>query len=283
MPIEDPMVSADWLKSHLESPDIRVIDASWIPPWSEASAPGAAKRLYSQAHIPGAVYFDIDDIADEDSSLPHMLPSPEKFSSRVRKLGLGDGHRLVVYDRSGFMASARVWWMFRVMGHSDIKVLDGGWQAWEASGGPVDDMPPIPGERHFTVRFQNQLLKNFTQVQQASSDEQTTILDARPEGRFSGKDPEPREGLSSGHIPGSFSTPATTLVDSSGCLKSKQELEDILGSHLSAPHLVTSCGSGVSAALILLALHRLGRDDAALYDGSWTDWASQPNPDIATA
>ncbi|MAP95516.1 MAG: 3-mercaptopyruvate sulfurtransferase [Ponticaulis sp.] len=280
MQTEDPLVSADWLKEHLDAPDIRVVDASWIPPWGADYGEGAAKRLYLQEHIPGAVFFDIDDIADETTDLPHMIPSAEKFSSRARKLGLGDGKTIIVYDRSSFMASARVWWMLRLFGHNDVKVLDGGLQAWHAADGPVEDLDTMVSERHFTVRFQNQLLKTQDQISQGLEDASNTLLDARPAGRFDGTEPEPRAGLSSGHIPGSVSLPATSLMNPDGTLKSNDQLAGIFGNKAEAPQITASCGSGVSAALILLALFRLGRDDIALYDGAWTEWASNSSNPI---
>lgn len=279
----DPMVTAQWLKEHINAPDVCVVDASWVPPWMPNAGDGVSRSLYKEAHIPGAVFFDIDEIADTDSSLPHMLPSPEKFSSRVRKMGLGDGKTIVVYDRSGFMASARVWWMFRFMGHADVKVLDGGWNAWIEAGGAVEDMEPVLSERHHTVRVQNHLLKTFDQMQSAVKDDTTLILDARPPGRFVGNEPEPRPGLSSGHMPGSQSLPATSLVNSDGTLKSEAELREALAPLKANQEIVATCGSGVSAAIILLAFQRIGRNDVALYDGSWSEWAEKCPNDIATA
>ena len=137
---EFQQITADWLKSHIKAPDVRVVDATWVPPWSPNSGDGSARRLYLDAHIPGAVFFDIDEIADAESPYPHMMPSPEKFSSKVRKMGLGDGKTIIVYDRSDFMASARVWWMFRLMGHKDVKVLDGGWTSWLKAGGHTEQI-----------------------------------------------------------------------------------------------------------------------------------------------
>ena len=279
----DPFVTADWLKSHLSAPDIRVIDATWVPPWAATDATKARRKLYLDGHIPGAVFFDIDDIADTSSELPHMIPSPEKFSSRARKMGLGDGKTLIVYDRGDYVASARVWWMFRLMGHNDVKVLDGGWKAWLEADGAVEDLEPIVSERHFTVRVQNQLLKTLDQMQQMVAEGNSTILDARPAGRFTGKDKEPRAGLSSGHMPGSCSLPSGELIAKNGLFKSAEELAPILKAYEADNQITASCGSGVTAALILLAFFRIGRDDVALYDGSWTEWASQPGAPIATS
>lgn len=283
MKVSDPIVSASWLKENLNAPDVRVLDATWVAPWTDKNARETAKRLYSEGHIPGAQFFDIDDIADQNTDLPHMMPSPEKFSSRVRKMGMGDGNRIVVYDRGNFMASARVWWMFRAMGHSDIVVLDGGWNAWLSVGGAVEDMPPVQSDRHFTVRVQNHLIKNYAQVCSLKDNPNVVVLDARPEPRFSGRDPEPRPGLKSGHIPGSKNLPMNCLVTPDGLLKSADELRTIFKFVEDDDYVVATCGSGVSAAVIVLALQRLGRDDVALYDGSWTDYASRPDAVIAAS
>ncbi|MAT34268.1 MAG: 3-mercaptopyruvate sulfurtransferase [Ponticaulis sp.] len=279
----DPLVTAEWLKSHIDAPDIRVVDATWIPPWSPDASPSAAKRLYMDGHIPGAVFFDIDQIAETDSPYPHMMPGPEKFSSNARKLGLGDGKTIIVYDRGDFIASARVWWMIRHMGHRDVKVLDGGWSAWLRIDGKVEDLEPVVSERHHTVRVQNQLIKSYDQMLQNLETTEFKVLDARSTGRFDGTEAEPRAGLSSGHIPNSSNVPASSLVDQDGKLKSKSDLQDLLGEFTGEANLVASCGSGVSAAVILLALFRLGRDDVALYDGSWTEWASKDSSTIAKA
>lgn len=282
MKIADPLVSAEWLKSHLDAPDVRVVDATWIAPWTDSSSQETARRLYKEGHIPGAVYFDIDEIADTDNPLPHMLPSAEKFSSRVRKLGLGDGNKVVIYDRGNFVASARVWWMFRVMGHEDVRVLDGGWNAWLGVGGAVEDLPPLTRERHFTVRVQNHLLKTYVQVVDALERDDTIILDARAPARFEGVAPEPRADLPSGHMPSSVNIPSSELVDEHGMLKSADELATIFKGIEDDAAIITSCGSGVTAAILLLALQRLGRDDAALYDGSWTEYASKPGSEIVS-
>lgn len=282
MKIADPLVTADWLKSHLSAPDVRVLDATWVLPWTQETDKDTGHRLYLEGHIPGAAFFDIDEIADTDCTLPHMIPPAEKFASRVRKLGVGDGNRIIIYDRGNFMASARVWWMFRLMGHSDVSVLDGGWNAWLAAGGAVEDLPPVTQERHFTCRVQNHLLKNYTQVSEGISSKSITLLDARPAPRFEGRENEPRPGISSGHMPGSVNIPATSLIASDGILKSAEQLENILGDISKKSQLVATCGSGVSAAVILLALQRIGRDDVALYDGSWAEYASMPDAEIRT-
>lgn len=276
----DPLVSAAWLKENFNTPDLKIIDATWVPPFLTGRASG--RECYDEAHIPGAVYFDIDQIADPKTELSHMLPDPVLFSSRVRKLGIGDGHRIVVYDSNNFFASARVWWMFRAMGHGDIKVLNGGLRAWVAIDGELEDLPPVPPERHHTARKRADLVKDMSQMQRHVDNGDMKILDARDEGRFAGTKPEPREGLPSGHIPGSFCVPASSLIAQDGTMKSDEELNKRLGDYQNGP-VVTTCGSGVSAAVIALALARIGNYDAAVYDGSWSEWAAHSDNPIATA
>ncbi|MEM9740326.1 MAG: sulfurtransferase [Pseudomonadota bacterium] len=274
----DPLVTAKWLKDNLAAPDLRVIEATWYPDFHGKA--GKAFLEYSSGHIPGAVFFDIDTIKATDTDLPHMLPGTVAFSSSVRKMGIGDGNRLVVYDRNGFMASARVWWTLRTMGVKDVVVLDGGLQAWESAGGKIEDMPPVAVERHFTARFRSDLVKSKDQVQTALSDGLTQIIDARSPGRFSGTEPEPRPGLPSGHMPGSRNVPAGSLVNSDGTMKGAQALQALFD--VSDAPIITSCGSGVTASTLALALARIGRDDVAVYDGSWTEWASTDGYPIET-
>lgn len=274
------LVSTDWLAAHLRDSDVRVLDGTWFLPGTNRDA----RDEFQTGHIPGARFFDIDDISDHRSDLPHMLPPVEKFMSRVRALGVGDGHRIVVYDALGLFSAARVWWMFRVMGHDDIAVLDGGLPKWLAEGRPVEDAAPVIRDRHMTVRRRAHMVRDVTQVSQASKLCDHTILDARSAGRFAGTDPEPRAGLRGGHIPGARSVPFTALLNADGTMKSPQDLRsafDAAGADLSKP-VITSCGSGVTAAVINLALERIGKADHALYDGSWTEWGAFPTLPVTT-
>jgi thiosulfate/3-mercaptopyruvate sulfurtransferase len=277
---EDPMVSCAWLAERLAAPDIRVLDATWFMPGDGRDA----KALYLARRIPGAIFFDIDDISDSENPLPHMLPSPEKFAARMRKLGIGDGLRVIVYDSHGVFSAARVWWSFRVMGHEDVAVLDGGLPAWEAAGLPLEEGPPAPcAERHFTARFRADLVRDLADMARVLG-QGGQVLDARPPARFRGESPEPRGGLKSGHMPGARNVASGSLVDAHGMLRSREQLREIFaaaGADL-ARQAVCSCGSGITAALIALALARLGRWDAAIYDGSWAEWGARDDTAIVT-
>ena len=278
---EDPLVTTDWLAARLDAPDLRILDASWFLPGD----PRNARALYEAARIPGALYFDIDEIADTDSPLPHMLPRPEKFASRMRALGVGDGARVIVYDRVGVFSAARVWWTFRVMGHDDVAVLDGGLPAWEAAARPLETDPPGPRTaRHFSARYRSDLVRDLTDMRKIVDDRTALILDARPPGRFHGAEPEPRPGLQPGHMPGARNAPMSALQNPDGTMKSVQELEAYFATHAvgSAGAVVCTCGSGVSAAVVALALARIGRWDAAVYDGSWAEWGACEGAAIAS-
>ncbi|MDO9639474.1 MAG: 3-mercaptopyruvate sulfurtransferase [Pseudotabrizicola sp.] len=271
-PLDDPrtLVSTGWLAAHLKDPDLRVLDASWFMPDQGRDA----RAEYAAAHIPGARFFDIDEISDQRSSLPHMAPPVEKFMSRMRAMGVGDGHQVVVYDGSGLFSAARVWWTFRLMGKMDVAVLDGGLPKWLAEGREVEDVAPVVRDRHMTVSRQNQLVKDVTQVAHAAKLAQAEIIDARAAARFRGEVAEPRAGLRSGHIPGSKNVPFGTLLNGDGTMKGPAELKAVFeaaGVDLSRP-AITSCGSGVTAAILSLALERIGHRSHALYDGSWSEW-----------
>lgn len=272
MASDDPktLVSTDWLEAHLKDPDLRILDASWYLP----DAGRDPRAEYERAHIPGARFFDIDVIADTRSGLPHMAPPPEMFISRMRAMGIGDGHQVVVYDGAGLFSAARVWWTFRLMGKSDVAVLDGGFPKWLAEGRPVEDMPPIVRDRHMTIQRQHHLVRDVTQVAAAAKLGDHAIIDARSPGRFKGDEPEPRPGLRAGHIPGALNVPFKTLQNADGTMKDPAALRGVFeaaGVDLKKP-AITTCGSGVSAAILSLALERIGKRDHSLYDGSWAEW-----------
>lgn len=277
---DDPMVSTAWLAAHLDAPDVRVVDASWHLPGAQRDA----RAEYLAGHIPGAVFFDIDEISDTTSPLPHMAPPPEKFASRVKRLGLGDGARIVIYDSTGIFSAPRAWWLFRLMGHEDVRVLDGGLPKWTAEGRPLEDMPPVARERHFTVRHHPGLVRSLAQVEAKLAAGDVTVLDARPAGRFEGSAPEPRPGLPSGHMPGARNLPWNSILAPDGTLLEPEQLAAAYraaGVDLSR-RIVTSCGSGVSACVLALGLARLGLWDVPVYDGSWAEWAARPDAAIAT-
>ncbi|MEO1140031.1 MAG: 3-mercaptopyruvate sulfurtransferase [Pseudomonadota bacterium] len=282
MALDDPktLVSTDWLAAHLKDPDLRVLDGTLFMPGDARDA----HAEYHEGHIPGARFFDIDDISDHRSDLPHMAPPVEKFMSRLRQMGVGDGHQVVAYDAHGLFSAARVWWLFRLMGQENIAVLDGGLPKWLADGHPVEDLPPVIRDRHMTVRREAHRVKDVTQVAAASKLGDYTILDARAPDRFRGDGPEPREGLRSGHIPNSRNVHYKSLLNDDGTMKDPDALRAVFaaaGADLSKP-VITTCGSGVTAAVISLALERIGKFDHALYDGSWTEWGAFPTVPVAT-
>jgi len=268
---KEALVSTQWLADNLSAPDLRVVDSSYYLP-GEGLDP---RHEFEAQHIPGAVFFDIDDIKDPANDLPHMLPPPHIFSSKVRKLGLGDGLRLVIYDQLGMRSSARAWWTFRYFGHDEVAVLDGGLPKWLNEGRPVEDGAAYPEERHFTPRMNSSLLRDRAQLLANLSGQADQVLDARSQARFEGKAPEPREGLRAGHIPGSRNLPFTDILDrQSQTMLDKPALQErftAAGIDMQRP-VVTTCGSGVTAAVLALGLHRLGHRDVAVYDGSWSEW-----------
>lgn len=275
------LVSTDWLAAHLRDPDLRILDASYYLPDMQRNA----RAEYDAAHIPGARFFDIDDISDQRSDMPHMAPPPEKFMSRLRKLGVGDGHQIVVYDGAGMFSAPRVWWLFRLMGKTDVAVLDGGLPKWRAENRPTEDLPPVIRDRHMTVQRQAHRVKDVTQVASASKLGDHEIIDARSPSRFRGESAEPRPGLRSGHIPNSKNLHYALLLNPDGTMK---DLDALRAGFLSAgidldKPVITTCGSGVTAAILSLALERLGKRDHALYDGSWSEWGMFPDLKIATS
>ena len=279
---DDPktLVSTEWLHAHLKDPDLRILDGSYYLPQMGRDP----RAEYDAAHIPNARFFDIDDVADHGSELPHMVPPVEKFMSRMRAMGVGDGHQVVVYDGMGLFSAARVWWLFKLMGQNNIAVLDGGLPKWQAEGRPVEDLPPVIRDRHMTVRRQNQMVKDVTQVSAASKLGDYEIIDARSPGRFRGEEPEPRVGLRPGHIPGSKNVCFKDLLNADQTMKNPVEMRQIFeaaGVDFNKP-AITTCGSGVTAAVLSLGLERIGKTDHSLYDGSWSEWGMFPTVPVAT-
>ena len=267
-----PLVSTQWLAERIEAPDIRIADASWYLP----QAGRDAKTEYRAVHIPRATFFDIDDLSDDGVALPHMLAPPAKFASRMRRLGLGDGHLIVVYDGAGIYSSPRAWWMLRAMGHEDVAVLDGGLPKWRREERPVEDMMAPSYPRHFTPRRNHALGRDLGQMRDIQRRRPAQIVDARSAPRFAGREEEPRQGVRRGHMPGSVNVPYTELVAADGTLKPADELRALFtsrGVDLGRP-LVTTCGSGITAAIEMLALEVAGARDVSLYDGSWADWGA---------
>lgn len=267
----DPIVSTSWLAEHLDDPNVAVLDATWFMP----GTPRDAKAEFLNAHIPGAGFFAIDEVCDQTSDLPHMLASAKQFTAAMRALGVNSRATVVVYDAQGLFSAPRLWWNLRAMGHEASLVLDGGLPAWLAEGRPLASGQPIVTAGDFTARPIPALVRDRAQVGVALETHAAQLVDARPAPRFAGHAPEPRAGVRSGHMPGALNVPFALAVDN-GRLASARQLERLFKDHgvdLAAP-IITTCGSGISAALLALALARLGRFDAAVYDGSWTEWGA---------
>ena len=276
----DPLVSSDWLADRLGRAGLVVVDATWFMP----DDPRAAKAEYVARHIPGAVYFGIDDICDHANPLPHMLSPAADFAVAARRLGISAETTVVIYDAVGLFSAPRVWWNFRVMGHDEVCVLDGGLPHWIEQGRPVETgWPEPPPHGDFKARPRPDLVRDLEAVRQSIAWDAAQIVDARPAARFSGQTPEPRAGLRAGHMPGAHSLPSSLLAED-GRLKSPADLAaafEAAGVDLRAP-IIATCGSGVSAASVALALARLGRPDVAVYDGSWTEWGARADTVVVT-
>ena len=276
-----PLVSTTWLAGRLGEPGIRVADASWYLPDAKRNA----LDEFDQRHIPGAVFFDIDAISDHSTDLPHMLPSPPEFASAMRRLGIGDGDLVVFYDGAGIYSAPRALWMMRAMGHDRAAVLDGGLPKWFRDGQPTEHGAAIPNESgHFTARFRPELVRTFAQVLNNQDSRREQIVDARSPGRFRGEEPEPRAGVRPGHIPGSLNMHYATLIKPDGTMRDPAKLRALFkdqGIALDRP-IVTSCGSGITAAIVALALEVAGAKDLGLYDGSWSEWGGRKEAPVAT-
>ncbi len=276
-----PLVSTDWLAERLGRSDLKILDASWYMPAQNRDA----QAEYAAAHIPGATFFDIDRIADTESSLPHMLPAPADFGAAVGALGIGNEDEIVIYDGAGIFAAPRVWWTFRVFGHSRVAVLDGGLPKWQREGRPLEAGTPTPTPKNFRASPRPKLVRDAAAMRENIATQKELVLDARSEGRFKGSEPEPRPGLKGGHIPQSRNLPFQALIDpANGTMKPADELRALFaGAGVTAKQRVTaSCGSGLTAAILAFGLYLTGRDDAAIYDGSWSEWGALPDAPIET-
>jgi thiosulfate/3-mercaptopyruvate sulfurtransferase len=279
--LPDPLVSTEWLAAHLGEPDLKVIDATFYLPHLGRDA--AAE--FAQAHLPGAVFFDIEAIADHANPLPHMLPDAKTFADAVGALGIAAGDRVVAYGGKGLIASARAWWMFRVFGHDRVAVLDGGSPRWKLEGRALESGRPIPAPERFSATFRPELVADLGRVRDNLERKESQVVDARSRGRFAATEPEFRPGLRGGHIPGSVSLPYNELFrgDDDAMLPAEQMAAAFARAGVEPTRpVVTTCGSGVSAAVLALGLYRLGRRDVAVYDGSWTEWGGRADTPVST-
>ncbi|MEE2998522.1 MAG: 3-mercaptopyruvate sulfurtransferase [Pseudomonadota bacterium] len=276
------LVTTEWLATNKTASNISIIDASFYLP----SVGRNPKEEFYKCHIPGAVFFDINKIADQNTDLPHMLPNPDEFSKQAGNLGLSNADHIICYDTNGGpMAAMRAWWTFRVFGHDRVSVLSGGLPKWQSEGHSISSSPQIISQQHFATNLNLHLIKNVEQIIENTKTNKFQVVDARSRGRFEGIEPEPRTGLRQGHIPKSINLPFEKLLDLKNfmIMRSAKELSTIIAEAGIDPikPLISSCGSGVTAAVLVMALYLLGHTQAAIYDGSWTEWATKPDTPIA--
>jgi thiosulfate/3-mercaptopyruvate sulfurtransferase len=276
---KNALVNTAWVADHLDDAQVRIVDGSWhLPPTGRNG-----HEEYREVHIPGAVYFDIDAISDPDSALPHMMPTAEAFAAAVGDLGIANDHRVIVYDSEGLFSAPRVWWMFRAFGHDDVAVMTGGFRAWQNEERPVTDELPAPSPAEFKARLNQDMVRSLDQMRANLDSGAELVLDARAPGRFAGTEPEIRPGVRSGHIPGAGNLPYTEIVDAeTGAFVPSGDLRnafDATGATGSQP-ITTTCGSGITACILGLGLHLIGRDTWAVYDGSWTEWGGSEDTPV---
>ncbi|MTI17317.1 3-mercaptopyruvate sulfurtransferase [Rhodobacteraceae bacterium RKSG542] len=278
--VSSSLVSCDWLEEHLGAPDLVVLDCSWYLPDMGRDA----RAEYATAHIPGAIFFDIDAHSDKTTDLPHMLPTADAFQKAMQEMGIGDGKTVVVYDGMGMFSAARVWWTLKLFGLDDVFVLNGGLPKWKAENRPLTADVKTYQPAHFTIRFNHAMVRTLAQVQEALEDAGTVVLDARSAERFAGSAPEPRPGVRAGHMKGAKNLPFGQVLNADGTFKSNEELAAVFAGKDITPNtqVVTSCGSGVTASILALALSEIGHHKAAVYDGSWSEWGSSPLTEVVT-
>ena len=275
----DSLTTTGWLAENLQNPSVRIVDGTSFLP----NVPRDAQEEYAARHIPGAVLVDIEDVRDPNSDLPHMLPRPEHFAAKMAELGIGSGHRVVIYDAMGVRTSPRVWWMFKVFGHADAAVLDGGLPKWEAEGRPLASGGETPAPAQFVASFHAELVRDVDQMIANQASRGELVVDARPSGRFDGAAPEPRAGLRGGHMPGAVNMPVEMVVDADkGTVLPAEALRAAFAALNVDPaqRVVTSCGSGVAACTVSFGRHLLGHPIAPVYDGSWSEWGARDDTEV---